>query len=209
MNKRELTKEDILMFTVMNGMKKLSKCIDKQVVCLIVDEDYNILSVGINTIEACDKNCHDKENRLCVVRHAEQVAVDNLSTLNKQRARKAYVSLFPCVQCQLTLEPYVDEIVTFGMIHKQWISNKVIVFPHITYKLLECGENVNVSKLLKKAEEKELNSQVINEIITDIVEVSSHSDNNFLYLQSFDDRLKLYSYIFEKLSLSFTCNYKQ
>jgi len=134
---RELNDHDVEMFYTMTRLKHLSRCLDKQVVCLITDANYNILSIGVNTIEACDQNCEDKEKRICVVKHAEAVAVENLSALNRQRSMYAYVSLFPCVTCQEVLEPCVDEIVTFGMVHKEWISDKVVVFPHISYKLLE------------------------------------------------------------------------
>ena len=132
---REINEHDLEMYTTMNKLRHLSRCLDKQVVCLIVDEEYNILSIGINTVEACDQNCDDKEKRLCVVKHAEVVAIENLSVIGRQRARRAYVSLFPCAPCQACIEPYVDEIVTFGMAHKKWESDKITVFPHLSYKL--------------------------------------------------------------------------
>jgi len=210
---RELTKEDLMMFVTMNGMKKLSKCIDKQVVCLIVDEGYNILSVGINTIEACDQNCADKDNRLCVVRHAEQVAVDNLAALNIQRARRAYVSLFPCVSCQLSLDPFVDEIVAFGMVHKQWVSDKLVVFPHISYKLLEASKNSKdvdiIAQLHKTAKDKGFSRQAILEVLSDIDEIHEHDKNPNLYLQATEDRVALYSLFLDRIGTSCACKVKQ
>lgn len=125
---REYTPEDRTIFQALENLQFLSKCIDKKVVCIITDEDYHVLSVGINTIEVCDQNCDDKEHRLCVVKHAEVVAVENLSFIGRQRARRAYVNLFPCVACQRAIDPYVDEIVAFGKIHKAWESEKIVVF---------------------------------------------------------------------------------
>lgn len=133
---REITNEDLEMFIAMERLRILSKCIDKQVVCIITDRNNHVLSVGVNTVEACNKDCHNKEARLCVVRHAEVVAVENLSPINRQRAARAYVSLFPCAPCQSVIAPIVDEIVTFGMAHKGWESDKVLVFPHPYYNAM-------------------------------------------------------------------------
>jgi len=130
---RELTDRDIQMFCIMESMKELSKCIDKQVVCLIVDKDGAIVSTGINKVIECDKNCHDKEHRKCVVRHAEIVALDNLKDKEFFTGLTAYVSLFPCKSCQEAIAPYVDEIVTFGMAHKDWVSDKIFVYAHPYY----------------------------------------------------------------------------
>ncbi|KKK65668.1 hypothetical protein LCGC14_2971820 [marine sediment metagenome] len=55
----------------LNRLKEQSQCLDKQVACIVVDELDRIVSHGINEIVECDKKCHDKENRICVFRHAE------------------------------------------------------------------------------------------------------------------------------------------
>lgn len=132
---RMLTEFDVKMFYIMESMKSLSKCIDKQVVCLLVDGD-EIVSVGVNTVHQCDKNCDDKANRTCLVTHAEKAAVHNLRGQGVADL-VAYVSLFPCAPCQAVLDPFVKEIVTFGMAHKDWVSDKIRVFPHPMYKALK------------------------------------------------------------------------
>ena len=131
---RELTEQDVNMFYVMESMKRLSKCVDKQVVCLIVNEAGAIVSSGVNTVLECDKNCHDKANRTCIVDHAEVVAVRHLP-FKDLTGRTAYVSLFPCKSCQELIDPFVDEIVTFGMAHKEWVSDKIFVYAHPVYSV--------------------------------------------------------------------------
>lgn len=195
---RELNEHDVEMFVTLNNLKHLSRCIDKQVVCIITDEDYNVLSVGINTLEACDQNCDDKEHRLCVVRHAEVVAVDNLSTLNRQRARRAYVSLFPCAPCQDFLSPLVDEIVTFGMAHKKWTSDKVVVFPHLTYKMIEAIVAPDYG-------DDEAAHRIYAEIVNDILTVSAHTNDHKLFQRVREARLPIYVSLLKRSGSRTTC----
>ena len=123
---------DVKMFFVMDAMKALSKCRDKQVVCIIVDRDNNIESMGINTIFACNNACEDKAHRICEVVHAERRAME-ACYIDGSKGLRAYVNLFPCGPCQDALDPFVDEIVTFGMAHKEWKSDKIQLFPHPFY----------------------------------------------------------------------------
>jgi deoxycytidylate deaminase len=134
---RTMNEFDIRMFFVMESLKPLSKCFDKQVVCIIVNRNQEVLSVGINTVKKCNKECDDKEHRVCEVVHAEKQAILNASFFlgkeEKPEDRIAYVNLFPCKPCQQVLESFVGEIVTFGMAHKEWVSDKVMLFPHPFY----------------------------------------------------------------------------
>jgi tRNA(Arg) A34 adenosine deaminase TadA len=141
---RSITSHDIDMFYQLERLKEQSKCIDKQVACVIVDAEYDIIGSGVNTILQCDKNCHDKDHRSCKVYHAEIMAVRSLYSFKMAQTwriptrRKAYTSLFPCKACQEVLLDHVDEIVTFGMIHKDWVAGeKLTVFHHLPYTLLK------------------------------------------------------------------------
>ncbi len=119
----------------LNKLKEQSQCLDKQVACIIVDKQDRIVSQGINEIIKCDKKCHDKENRICVVRHAEIVAIRNLRPEPANPGSRtiyqapefpfAYINLFPCVPCQKELAHIgIQEIVVFGPRHKdQWFKN--------------------------------------------------------------------------------------
>ena len=113
----------------LNRLKERSKCLDKQVACCIVNPEGRIIASGVNEILLCDKNCHDKENRTCEVRHAEITACNNLRyddlLLPLKIPFTAYVNLFPCVPCQKFMaQSGVTEIVVFGPRHKdQWFEN--------------------------------------------------------------------------------------
>jgi len=136
---RTLTERDAVMYNVMESLKRLSKCVDKQVVCLLVNDASEIVSIGINSVNRCDKNCHDKEHRICDVTHAEIMAIRNLAQeyfYDDSDVLTAYVSLFPCKACQIAIAPFVKEIVTFGMAHKEWVSNKISVFGHPVYSTI-------------------------------------------------------------------------
>ena len=104
---------------LLNKLKEQSACVDKQVACVITDINFNILSMGVNKIVECDKDCHNKENRICKTIHAEIIACYNMNTLNRIKAHTAYVNLFPCIPCQKTLKNWVGEIVVFGPKHKE------------------------------------------------------------------------------------------
>ena len=103
---------------LLNKLKEQSVCIDKQVACIITNSNYDILSTGVNKIVKCNKNCHDKEHRICKTVHAEVIACHNMNTLHRIKTCTAYVNLFPCVPCQQTLKNWVGEIVVFGPKHK-------------------------------------------------------------------------------------------
>jgi deoxycytidylate deaminase len=174
--KRELTEKDIEIYYFLMQLKEKSECIDKQVACIIVDENYNIVSQGVNIIQECDKNCYDKVNRICNVKHAEEVAIENLCLFNQgNRKLKAYISLCPCVACQKILGPYVEEIIYFGMTHKDILKrfkNKIINFPHLHYKIHsssfdnETLENVkNAFKTLVNCMDEPDEQHVIHAII--------------------------------------------
>jgi deoxycytidylate deaminase len=169
---RSITAFDLEMYALLEELKQQSKCIDKQVACIIVDNiSHEVLATGINTVIECDKNCHDKEHRVCNVRHAEVSAIEHFdSDKYKLGERTAYVSLFPCKACQEAILPYVDEIVTFGMIHKDWVSgDKLTVFPHIEYTLLN-----------HNGKEKQLSiaQGELAELITSISDVFSRNDKD-------------------------------
>lgn len=168
------------MFFHLEKLKEQSKCIDKQVACIIADTRGNILAQGVNTVIECDKNCHDKVNRTCKVRHAEVSALVSLRAADDEeehgeirygkRGRTAYVSLFPCKACQESILPFVDEIVTFGMIHKDWVSgDRLTVFPHLSYMLM----NHNGREI-----QRTIASGELAELITAISDVFARDDKD-------------------------------
>jgi len=130
-------------FHLMNLYKEQSWCLDKQVVCILTDKDYNILSYGINEIIACDQQCHDKENRRCETVHAEIVALQKTS----QIAHYAFVNLFPCAPCQTRLrQEGIQEIIVAGPKHKKQVVD-IIRLESDLYKdiLLDNGQEKQLS----------------------------------------------------------------
>lgn len=122
---------------MLNYLREQSECIDKQVSCIITDEDDNIASMGWNQIINCDKNCHDKENRICLTEHAEIIALRAIPENWEIEPYKAYVSLFPCKDCQEMLQLHgIKEIISFTEDHKG------SSFPNITF-----AENINYELL--------------------------------------------------------------
>jgi len=128
---------------LLNKLKEQSECIDKQVACIITNRYGNIISVGVNEIINCDKNCHDKEKRICKTIHAEIEACTNLSALDHTRGGSltAYLNLFPCVSCQKALAVWVTEIVVFGKQHKdKWFKN-IRLEPNLYQDILKHNGN--------------------------------------------------------------------
>ena len=177
--KREMNNYDVEMFFQLEALRHQSKCIDKQVACILTDSLHNIVASGVNTILQCDKNCLDKEHRTCVVTHAERMAVSQLSASHIYEGRlTAYCSLFPCKACQEAILPYVNEIVTYGMIHKDWVSgDKLTVFPHISYTLLSHNGDRQVSVVQGE----------LAELVTVISDYFVRSDKDILTEQIADE----------------------
>lgn len=125
-----MKKEHAYFYFLLNQLRLQTKCIDKQVACIITDNKYNILSSGVNTIINCNKNCHDKEKRICNVRHAEVVACNNLNMVRYgvHAYKIAFVNLFPCVPCQNYLKVHgVKQIVTYGIKHKEQVFDNIVI----------------------------------------------------------------------------------
>lgn len=123
----------------LNKLKEQSECLDKQVACVIVDMRGKIIAQGVNEVLACDRNCHDKENRICRVVHAEVVASMNINRASAMEPLTAYVNLFPCVPCQKVLASLVNGIVVFGPQHKDQVFNHIRLEPNMHHELIEAN----------------------------------------------------------------------
>ncbi len=140
-----MTYEEQNIMHFLNKLKEQSACVDKQVACVITDIRYRIISMGVNEIVSCDKNCHDKENRICETDHAEMVACANLHDFNS-RSKYAYINLFPCPPCQIALSNFVEEIIVFGKKHKDQVFENIRLEPNLYLDMLESnGVNKQLS----------------------------------------------------------------
>lgn len=113
------TAQDGEFFRMAEVEAKKSKCVDRQVGCVIVDHDGNVMGIGHNTVINCNQNCHDKLKRICNVMHAEVSAITQIPENERQFARTAYVTLYPCLPCRLALNKAgIYDIRVKGFSHK-------------------------------------------------------------------------------------------
>lgn len=118
------------MFALAEKESKNSKCIDRQVGCVITDRDGNVLGKGCNTVINCNQNCHDKLRRICNVRHGEVSAIESVPENLKALMYCAYVTLFPCFPCMQALEKTsVQWIKVKGFSHKGATGNVILYDP--------------------------------------------------------------------------------
>ncbi len=110
------------MYSLLNELKRQSLCHDKQVACIITDKKDNILSVGINTVENCAHCNVGEKTKHCLTKHAEMAAIECLPDRYEMFiSRRAYLSLYPCPDCQRALDNYVEEIIVFNNKHKECV----------------------------------------------------------------------------------------
>lgn len=133
-----INEHEILIYNFLNFLKQSSRCIDKQVACVITCRG-EIVSHGVNRVIRCDKNCDDKKNRTCEVEHAEIVAVENLAYRPGTTKQDfiAYINLFPCIPCQDVLRDFVSKIVVFGPKHKGQIFTEIELKNNFAEELLD------------------------------------------------------------------------
>lgn len=110
---------DIRMFNLADSEATNSKCADRQVGCVIVNRDHEVVGKGCNTVISCNKRCDDKLMRVCNVTHAEVKALSQLSDIDKQGVLTAYVNLYPCLPCRQALNKAgIYDIRVKGFSHK-------------------------------------------------------------------------------------------
>lgn len=118
------------MFALAEQESQNSRCIDRQVGCVITDRDGNVLGKGCNTVINCNQNCHDKLKRICNVRHGEVSAIESVPENMRDMMYCAYVTLFPCFPCMQALEKTsVQWIKVKGFSHKGATGNVILYDP--------------------------------------------------------------------------------
>jgi len=105
----EYTEDDLKFYHLCNTVGKLSTCLDKQVGTVIVDRDTELMSVGFNHVKQCNGLC----DKTCRVVHSEAYAVARLNP--GITPFRAYVNLFPCLNCQnIMSNAGIQEVYVFG-----------------------------------------------------------------------------------------------
>lgn len=124
-----MTKFDLDMYFILNAVKMLSRCKDKQVAAISV-YDNNIIGISWNKIFSCNGLC----NHTCGPTHAEKC-------LNLIEGCTVYLNLFPCENCQRIMSEHgVKHVIVFGEQHK-------LIVPDTTFDIV-CLPNI-ISYLLK------------------------------------------------------------
>lgn len=124
-----MTKFDLDMYFILNTVKMLSRCKDKQVAAISA-YDNNIIGISWNKIFNCNGLC----NHTCRPTHAEKC-------LNLIEGCTVYLNLFPCENCQRIMSEHgVKHVIVFGEQHK-------LIVPDTTFDIV-CLPNI-VSYLLK------------------------------------------------------------
>lgn len=108
--------DDVMMYEVLELLRTLSTCEDKQVAAISTDPMGRIIGVGYNTPTAhcdkCEATPHPKE---CAV-HAEQ-------SIPLCKDGMIYLTTFPCKDCQMVLwAAGIKRVYVFGKQHKEDIG---------------------------------------------------------------------------------------
>lgn len=118
-----MTRVDLNMYFILNTVKMLSGCKDKQVAAISV-YDNSIIGLSWNKPVLCNGLCNHK----CGAIHAEE-------GLNLRKGCTVYLNLFPCENCQRTMSEHgVKHVIVFGEQHKP-------IVPDITFDIL-CLPNI-------------------------------------------------------------------
>lgn len=124
-----MTMFDLSMYFILNTVKMLSSCKDKQVAAISV---YNDGIIGLSWNKPF--NCNELCNHACQPIHAEK-------GLNLIKGCTVYLNLFPCENCQRYMSACgVKHVIVFGEQHKP-------IAPDTTFDIV-CHPNI-VSYLLK------------------------------------------------------------
>lgn len=128
-NTRYATFEDKLIIKEAETASADSVCIDRKVGCFLICEEGNLTSC--NEVIRCNKQCDDKENRICEVTHAEVAALRKAEEKGWTPIT-AYVTLYPCFPCMQALTAAgVKEIVVFGFSHKGATGTVTLIDPSL------------------------------------------------------------------------------
>lgn len=109
----DLTQEQCDIYELLESLRKMSPCKDKQVAAIATTQMGKILSVSYNTPSTFCNNCDTKEHPHLCAEHAER-------GLLLQPEAVVYITTFPCETCQMFLwSAGVTTVFVYGKQHKQ------------------------------------------------------------------------------------------
>ena len=131
-NVRYAKPHEVALFNRAFASSKESSCEDRKVGCVLYDEVQGSLVAAYNQVKQCNKQCDDKENRVCEVVHSEVAAIAE-AKLAGITPHKAYVTLYPCLPCMMALQlAGVKEVCVLGFSHKGAVGAVTLMDPAFT-----------------------------------------------------------------------------
>lgn len=153
-----MTKVDLNMYFILNTVKMLSRCKDKQVAAISV-YDNAIIGLSWNKPILCNGRCNHK----CSVIHAEE-------GLNLIEGCTVYLNLFPCENCQRVMsERGIKHVIVFGEQHKSIVPDTtfdIVCLPNIASYLLKYNGQ-DKQRLIEAGECGELITAIVDSTRTD------------------------------------------
>lgn len=108
-----ISPEQIDIYHLLESIRCLSVCQDKQVAAIATDDMGRILSIAYNVPTSKCNSCEGGEHSKDCARHAEK-------GLLLQKGCIVYLTTFPCKECQVYMfAAGVSQVVVFGQQHKE------------------------------------------------------------------------------------------
>lgn len=149
---------DLNMYFILNTVKMLSRCKDKQVAAISV-LDNRIIGISWNKPFLCNGLC----NHTCRPMHAEE-------GLNLVKGCNVYLNLFPCENCQrLMSKRGVKHVIVFSEQHKPIVPDTtfdILCLPNIASYLLKYNGQ-DKQRLIEAGECGELITAIADSTRTD------------------------------------------
>lgn len=149
---------DLKMYFILNTVKMLSRCKDKQVAAISVYGN-DIIGLSWNKPFHCNGLCNHK----CSAIHAEE-------GLNLIEGCTVYLNLFPCENCQRYMSEHgVKHVIVFGEQHKLTVPDTtfdIVCLPNIVSYLLKYN-GYDKQRLIEAGECGELITAITDSARTD------------------------------------------
>lgn len=180
-----MTRFDMNMYFILNSIKMLSRCKDKQVAAISVC-DNSIIGLSWNKPNLCNGLCNHK----CSAIHAEE-------GLNFIEGCTVYLNLFPCENCQRTMSEHgVKHVVVFGEQHKSIVPDTtfdIVCLPNIASYLLkyngqdkqrlieagECGELITAIADSARTDREQETRNIVSEEVDVMLQLMINSSPEF------------------------------
>lgn len=180
-----MTKFDLNMYFILNTVKMLSRCKDRQVAAISV-YDNSIIGLSWNKPFNCNGLC----NHTCRAMHAE-------TGLNLVKGCNVYLNLFPCENCQRIMSEHgVKHVIVFGEQHKQIVPDTtfdILCLPNITSYLLkyngqdkqrlieagECGELITAIADSARTDREQKTRDIVSEEVDVMLQLMINSSPEF------------------------------